>query len=71
MICVPGLPIKRESACIDPLQSTITHIVKSYKTDENGEIKFNGYKPNIRDYPEYSFVIQRFIDQNLKGGIDE
>lgn len=66
IICIPGIPIKRESACISPEQSQLPHVVKSYKVDANGHIKFDGFKPNIEDYPEYAFVIQMFIDQYLK-----
>lgn len=66
MICIPGIPIKRNSVCIDPTQSPITHVVEAYKITEEGDIISLGYKPNYEDYPEYSYVIQMFIDQNLK-----
>ena len=66
MICVPGILIKRNNPCIDPLQSQIPHIIESYKTDKDGNIVPNGYVPNTADYPEYSFSIQLFIDENFK-----
>ena len=66
MICVPGIPIKRNNPCIDPLQNQISHVIKSYKTDKDGNIVSNGYVPNTLDYPEYSFSIQLFIDKNFK-----
>ena len=65
IICIPGIPIKRENACISPLQEPISHVIKCWKTTEKDTVKFSGYEPNTIDYPEYSYVIQLFIDNVL------
>lgn len=64
-ICVPGVPVKRYNPCISPLQEVIPHIRKVFKI-ENGKIISSGYQPNDEDYPEYSYVIQMFIDTHMK-----
>ena len=64
MICIPGIPIKRDNPCVDPLQGYIPHIVKAYGIVKD-RVVFKKYVPNIEDYPEYEYIIQMFIDSKL------
>ena len=66
---VPGLPIKRDSPLVDPMQGMCPHIVQviSIKEDENGKQYVSDekeYQPNIQDYPEYEYLIKIFMKEH-------
>jgi len=62
--CVPGIPIKRYNPCISPTQEMIPHVIKNYNI-EDGKIVRGGFVANSEDYPEYAFIIQNYIDNNV------
>ena len=63
-ICIPGIPVKHNNPCIDPLQSPISHVIETFETVD-GEVVHKGFAPNTLDYPEYEYVIQMFIDSKM------
>ena len=65
-MCVPGIPVKRYNPCISPLQEPIPHINMIVKYDHDGNELETYYEPNEQHYPEYSYLIQMFIDSKLK-----
>lgn len=62
--CIPGIPIKRYSPCVNPLQTIIPHIISVFKT-KNDKLVFEKYMPNLEYYSEYAYFIQQFIDKEL------
>ena len=66
---IPGLPRKRNHICVDPQQSFISHInIIHHIKDVNGQQKYIGktYEPNLKDYPEYTYIIEKFISERIK-----
>ncbi len=66
---VPGLLIKRNNPCVDPMQSMHPHIEKVIQIldDENGKQYVSDekvYAPNIQDYPEYEYLIKLFMKEH-------
>jgi hypothetical protein len=63
--CVPGIPVKKTSACISPLQEPISHIVPVMVLSGDGsKVIEERWEPNDEDYPEYAWLIQNYIDHH-------
>ncbi len=63
--CIPGLPVKRTSPCVDPSQRKISHIVPvTVLNSEGTEIVEERWEPNWDDYPEYGWLIENYIKNN-------
>lgn len=63
---VPGVPVKRHNPCVDPQQNPIEHIERLIIVDGDN-VRYGELQANADDYPEWAFIIQQFIDNNLKG----
>jgi hypothetical protein len=64
-VCIPGLQVKADW----PLGRPIPHVVLSMNIEGEGdEQHVAGYSivPNNKDYPEYEWMIQDFIDNHRK-----
>ena len=70
MICIPGLPIKRNNPCIDPQQNIIPHIETVFEYDKNGEFIKKHYEVN-ESYEEYRWIIEKFITAILHENMEE
>ena len=60
---VPGLPTVISDPLCTGMGTHMTHVVTCYVTKP--EFKFTGYRPNTRDYPQFEYIIQLYIDNVL------
>ena len=60
---VPGLPTVINDPQCTGMGSHMAHVVSCYVTGP--PLKFTGYKPNTKDYPQFEYIIQLYIDNVL------